>query len=138
MVPLVRSNRYSQPQWRIPGGGVHQGEDPFSAAIREKKEENGLSVSELRIVETIRKPSHTRKNKMHSQYVLVGRILTLEGYMKHTVDGDENLTNELFEFSQLIESVRSGCKLNGYPILRSHAEIWERLFQKIQKGELDI
>jgi len=42
--------RRDVPVWVLPGGGVEPGEEPSAAAIRESKEETGLTVSIVRQV----------------------------------------------------------------------------------------
>ena len=52
-------------QWRLPAGGVHEGEDPASAAIRETREEIGLEPLDLKLLKTYSSPSATTKQKIH-------------------------------------------------------------------------
>jgi mutator protein MutT len=40
-------------EWDLPGGQVDPGEDPREAAIREAKEETGLSLSDLRPIHVV-------------------------------------------------------------------------------------
>jgi 8-oxo-dGTP diphosphatase len=40
-------------EWDLPGGQVDPGEDPRDAAIREAKEETGLSLSDLRPIHVV-------------------------------------------------------------------------------------
>lgn len=42
--------RKRKSKWNLPGGRVEQGESPIQAALREMKEETGLSVEQLRYV----------------------------------------------------------------------------------------
>jgi 8-oxo-dGTP pyrophosphatase MutT (NUDIX family) len=46
-VALIRKPQFAEDVWRTPGGGIHQGEDFASGAVREALEETGLQV-ELR------------------------------------------------------------------------------------------
>jgi 8-oxo-dGTP pyrophosphatase MutT (NUDIX family) len=41
---LIRKHNYPPGAWRIPGGGVHPGEDFVTGALREAREETGLNA----------------------------------------------------------------------------------------------
>jgi 8-oxo-dGTP pyrophosphatase MutT (NUDIX family) len=47
-VLLVRHNYGDRLSWRLPGGGIHQSEDPAAAIRRELREEVALEVGDLR------------------------------------------------------------------------------------------
>lgn len=48
-VLLVRHGN-GEKKWGLPGGGMHQGENPKEAAIRETKEETGLFIPDVSFV----------------------------------------------------------------------------------------
>ena len=51
---LVVKGWLSTQKWSLPGGGLHKGEDPRLAAIREIKEEVGIAISPEQLVPLLR------------------------------------------------------------------------------------
>jgi 8-oxo-dGTP pyrophosphatase MutT (NUDIX family) len=49
-VLLVRHTYGPRTRWELPGGGIHRGEDPLTAAGREAHEELGVEVGEWRFL----------------------------------------------------------------------------------------
>src|SRR3989344_7432691 len=52
-------------EWRLPSGGVKDGEEPINAGIREAREEIGLEPLDIRLLKTFNNPSSTIKQKAH-------------------------------------------------------------------------
>jgi len=46
---LLMGKRNDSKKWTNPGGHIEKGEDPYSGAIREMKEETGLDVSDIEL-----------------------------------------------------------------------------------------
>ncbi len=46
---LLQKSSVGTQKWSVPGGGIEKGEDPIAAAIRETKEETGVTLTEKNI-----------------------------------------------------------------------------------------
>lgn len=56
--------------WEFPGGSVDWGEDPYTTAIRECKEESGLSPRNLKLIGVTSATYEKDKKKKHSIYIV--------------------------------------------------------------------
>jgi ADP-ribose pyrophosphatase YjhB (NUDIX family) len=130
-ITLTRSDAWSPQMWRIDGGGVEHGETALQAAIREKKEEVGLTVTELQHFKSYGMPSRSPKYKTHFKHVYLGVIPNLDGFKVHAKDGEENLTNEIFRLSDVRRAILHRQLLSGYRILGFHAKIMSEAFSRI-------
>jgi len=78
---LKRKNGF----WEFPGGGVEWGEDPQKAALRETKEETGLSVHNLSFLTVTSAAYEKDGDQKHSIYVV---------YKADSDNDDVQLTDE--------------------------------------------
>ncbi len=132
LMPLVASVNYRRPLWRIPGGGVHEGEELSAAAVRELQEETGLWVEEpRRVLEPILKTSRVNQNDTHTQYVFMGEVISLQSFVPRTLDGDEEILAKLFDATDILEAARKNIRVGQYFIFNVHAKLLERALSKI-------
>jgi ADP-ribose pyrophosphatase YjhB (NUDIX family) len=128
----VASLNYRRPLWRIPGGGVKEGEELSAAAVRELREETGLWVDEPRpVLEPILKPSRVNPSDTHTQYVFVGEVTSLQDFVPMTIDGDEEIVAKLFDARDVLEAARKNIRVGDYFIFNVHAKLLERSLSKI-------
>jgi 8-oxo-dGTP pyrophosphatase MutT (NUDIX family) len=81
---LITDTRRPPPQlWKFPGGKMEPGEDPFETALREAKEETGLSLQRenLTLIETTNLSNHTK-------YFFVAVTDSFEGFQNRSKDGE--------------------------------------------------
>ena len=106
-VLLVRS-RYGERAWGFPGGVMSRREDPVDCALRELREEtgvSGISTDDLTLVGT-----HTQKAKRH-----VDHVYRLDRSRDDQSDGD---VTDQFEIAEV-----KWWPLDALPVLRREAHI---------------
>lgn len=135
--PLEQSNQKRRPQIRIPGGGVEKNETILQAGKRELEEEVGLDVKDLRLIDSIHKKSRNKKFAIHTQHILIGEVLSLRGFKDHARDGNELLVNQIVSIDQVQKTLMRQQFLEGYDILKSHADVLTKIFSKIF-GDLKV
>lgn len=90
-------------KWDLPGGGMHEGEQPFKTVHREAKEETGIKVKITRILAVYAIPYHH----------LWSVELTVEAKY---VSGRVKLSPEHSEYSWVSRSQLKKISRRGYPI----------------------
>ena len=93
---LMIRNSYGNGHWTLPGGGLHRGEEPEHAAIREVREEVGV---ELAHVESIGSYENNREYKHDTVYCFVGSAASPD----HRIDKKEVIEAAWFDPSALPE-----------------------------------
>jgi 8-oxo-dGTP pyrophosphatase MutT (NUDIX family) len=96
-VLLVRIG-YLHKYWVFPGGGLHRGEDPREAAIREAKEESGIDVTD---VVFIGERLYTNQYKKVTQYYFTAEAVTSD----IVIDGQEIIDAGWFQLDSLPELI---------------------------------
>ena len=90
---LVRIN-YGHRRWTVPGGGIHKGEAPEVAAMRELKEEAGIVADKVR---KIGEYTNTHQYKIDTVHVYHTRVPNRDS----SIDGFEIAEAEWFTLAQL-------------------------------------
>ena len=81
---IVREASRRNPLWKFPGGGIEEGEYPLDAAIRELREETGLSIEGKNVQYFTIIPKGN-----HNLYVYHGQLLSWKGLTQEGRDGEE-------------------------------------------------
>ena len=85
-----RKNEPSRGKWSIPGGLVELGESVEQAVIREVKEETGLDVEALCLVDVVDNINFDARGKVKYHYVIVDFLVNIRcGLPKAASDADE-------------------------------------------------
>ena len=89
-----------QKKWRLPGGGVHVGEDAATAAVRELGEELGIAVIEAKLQPLSQGPLRARFGYDYHLFVY-----NVDGSDQITIDEREILAAEYIPKNQLSSQV---------------------------------
>lgn len=98
-------------QWRpgaereileLPAGGINQGEEPMTAAIRELREETGALCEKAEPLLMIQPSPAYNDEKVHMFYCKV------TGYAELELDENEYVTIERYSLEELIQKIMNG------------------------------
>jgi len=76
---IRRGKQPMQGQWSLPGGALEVGETLAEGAKREVREETGLEVEPLAMVEVLDRISRDEAGRVHYHYVLVDFLCSVTG-----------------------------------------------------------
>ena len=129
-VVIVRSTSLCGLTYRkIVGGGVKEGETVLDAAIRETKEEAGLTIKEENCYQlrSVRKPSQSKDYEYHEQFIIIAELETLTGLRLLSSDGEEKLYTEVVSIEELMSQIRTARQSSNQDeyMLMSHKKILE-------------
>lgn len=130
---LVKSNRYQNSYWKIPGGGVEKGETPIVAACREIFEELGLRIriEDLLFIKSSTKKSWRQTSEEHTQHLYAANIENVETFTPVAKDGNQILTCETFSVKAIRDYLEKRVLLHGGEILNAHARKIQEVFDFI-------
>ena len=74
--------------WSLPGGAQKVGETVFEAALREVKEETGLDVEILGLVDVVDSITHAPDGRVHYHYTLIDVVATCDPDQEPRAGGD--------------------------------------------------
>lgn len=116
---VVKESSRRDPKWKFPGGGIEEREYPLNAAIRELRQETGLSLTgqNLHYFSTVYKNDH-------NLYVYYGQVVSWKGLVPVGEDGGETRVLPCHEI----------LKMNDF--LRDHHIILDRLITRSGTGIL--
>jgi 8-oxo-dGTP pyrophosphatase MutT (NUDIX family) len=113
---LIVKPQYKEGKWEIPGGVVDQDESPKAAAIREVKEEIGLTISNPRLICVHYRP--VRGIKPDSvQFVFNGGTLSKEQISNIKLEAEEIAEYGFFREAEAVECLVDGVSERLLPCL---------------------
>jgi 8-oxo-dGTP diphosphatase len=73
-----RGNEPAREQWTIPGGVVEVGESLETAVRRETKEETGLEVQDIRLIDVVDQVHHDRQGIIEYHFVIIDYVVNVK------------------------------------------------------------
>ncbi|MFH0822731.1 MAG: NUDIX hydrolase [Pseudomonadota bacterium] len=109
-------------EWSIPGGLVHLGETLADAVIRESKEETGLEVEPVMLVEVLERIFHDQIGRIQYHYVLADYLCRVRGgVLQHGSDVTDAVWAER-------------PRLSDYGLAQVTRKVVDKAFDKLSAG----
>jgi 8-oxo-dGTP diphosphatase len=83
-----RGNEPARGQWTIPGGVMEVGESLEDAVARETKEETGLEVETISLIDVVDQMHLDKEDKIEYHYVIIDYVVKAAGEPKAGSDAD--------------------------------------------------
>ncbi|MGM8215433.1 NUDIX hydrolase [Bacillaceae bacterium W0354] len=103
---LLQERKFPKGRWGVPGGLMELGESTEDVARREVKEETGLSIGELTLINVYSGPDHFIKAENGDEfYVVTVAYYTDDFEGTITVDFEESISFKFFDLDNLPEDM---------------------------------
>lgn len=117
---LLQQRKHPHGYWGLPGGLMELGESTEETARREVKEETGLELGELKMIDVISGAENFVKAENGDEFYMVTVVYETEEFSGSiTFDTSESLDFQFFKVNQL-----------PYEMVKSHRRIVTKYLQK--------
>ena len=112
-----RANPPLQGEWSIPGGLVETGETTKEAIVREVREETGLTVETIRLIEVFERILRDKNARVQYHFVLID-------YLCRVISGEAHAASDVAElrWASLVELSSLGVASETCVVIRKAIE----------------